>query len=155
MKHPNKTNSRRKFLKIAAAGVVLTGAGYSLVKLTASFEDAIIIVLRNDLSGLNIKDTTISAFAKMAAQQNPWQYGSREQRLISMYGGIPISYLPLPYKKQFLTYKHEITTRFLLSSDFFINKMDETKEITFSGKLWAPYTMPCMNPFSNLFYPEV
>lgn len=155
MKQPNKTNGRRKFLKLAAAGVVLAGAGYSVVKLTASFEDTIVAVLKNDLSGLNIKDATIAAFAKIAAQQNPWQYGPKEQRLISMYSGIPVSHLPLPYKKQFQTYKHEITTRFLLSSDFFLNKMDETKEITFSGKLWAPYAMPCMNPFSNLFYPEV
>lgn len=150
-----QVKNRRTFLKLAAAGVVLAGAGYSVVKLTSPFEKAIAAVLRKDLEGLKVKEEDIVAFSKMAAEQNPWHYGNKAQRLISLYSGVNVNFFPLPYKEQYKEYRTQITGRFLLSTDFFINKMDEQKEISFSGKLWAPYTMPCMNPFSNLFYPEV
>jgi hypothetical protein len=41
---------------------------------------------------------------------------------------------------------------FLLSSDFFINKMDESKEIRYLG-LFNSYTSPMPNPYSYVIYP--
>lgn len=41
---------------------------------------------------------------------------------------------------------------FLLSTDFFINKMDERKEVKYIA-LYNPYKRACSNPFSFLYYP--
>lgn len=42
---------------------------------------------------------------------------------------------------------------FLLSSNFFINKMDESKEIRYLG-LFNSYTSPMPNPYSFAIYPS-
>lgn len=41
---------------------------------------------------------------------------------------------------------------FLLSSDFFINKMDESKPVNYIG-IYNPYTSPLSNPYSFILYP--
>ena len=41
---------------------------------------------------------------------------------------------------------------FLLSTDFFINKMDETKTVKYLG-LYSPYKSPVPNPFAYTLYP--
>jgi hypothetical protein len=46
----------------------------------------------------------------------------------------------------------ELIKYFLLSSDFFINKMDESKTIHYLG-LYSPYKSPIPNPFSYILYP--
>ncbi|KEO73110.1 hypothetical protein [Anditalea andensis] len=46
-----------------------------------------------------------------------------------------------------------LTQNYLLSTDFFINKMDETKTVYYLGP-YNPYTAPCTNPYTNHFYPS-
>ena len=41
---------------------------------------------------------------------------------------------------------------FLQATDFFYNKMDESKEVKYTG-LYNVYQKPCSNPFSHYFYP--
>jgi hypothetical protein len=45
-----------------------------------------------------------------------------------------------------------ITQEYLLSTDFFRNKMDESRIVKYIG-FYNPYQMPCTNPFSSTFYP--
>ena len=45
-----------------------------------------------------------------------------------------------------------ITTLYLLSTDFFQNRMDERKLVRFHS-IYDPYKTPCANPFSALYYP--
>jgi hypothetical protein len=47
-----------------------------------------------------------------------------------------------------------MTRKYLLSSDYFINKMDEHKTVQYLG-YYNPYRSPCANPFSSLHYPDV
>lgn len=46
----------------------------------------------------------------------------------------------------------ELTKYYLLSSDFFINKTDESRVVKYLG-LYSPYTSPVPNPFSFILYP--
>jgi len=46
----------------------------------------------------------------------------------------------------------ELIKYYLLSSDFFINKMDENKIVRYLG-LYNPYKSPVPNPFSYTLYP--
>ncbi len=41
---------------------------------------------------------------------------------------------------------------YLLSTDFFINKMDESKNVKYLG-LYSPYKSPVPNPFAYTLYP--
>lgn len=45
-----------------------------------------------------------------------------------------------------------LARRFLASTDFFRNKMDLSKPVTYTG-LYHPYKAPCSNPFSAIYYP--
>ncbi len=48
----------------------------------------------------------------------------------------------------------ELVKYFLLSTDFFINKTDITREINYLG-LYSPYKSPVPNPFSFVIYPPM
>lgn len=47
-----------------------------------------------------------------------------------------------------------IVKRFLLSSDFFITRMDESKTVKYLG-LHDKNKAPCFNPFSHIYYPQL
>lgn len=46
---------------------------------------------------------------------------------------------------------HQMVSAYLLSSDFFQNKMDDKRTIKYVG-LYDPYTRPCAHPFSHVHY---
>jgi hypothetical protein len=46
----------------------------------------------------------------------------------------------------------ELIKYYLLSTDFFINKMDERKTVHYLG-FYSPYKSPVPNPFSYIIYP--
>jgi hypothetical protein len=46
---------------------------------------------------------------------------------------------------------HQLVSAYLLSSDFFQNKMDHTRSVKYLG-LYDPYTRPCAHPFSHIHY---
>ncbi len=45
-----------------------------------------------------------------------------------------------------------LVEKYLLSTDFFLNKMDESRTVKYAG-YYNPYKSPCTNPFSSLYYP--
>ncbi|WP_375418915.1 hypothetical protein [uncultured Hymenobacter sp.] len=45
-----------------------------------------------------------------------------------------------------------ITTLYLLSTDFFQNRMDESRKVKYLG-WYNPHKTPCANPFSSIYYP--
>lgn len=56
-----------------------------------------------------------------------------------------------------LDYEHserskDLIKYFLLSTDFFINKADESRTVNFLG-LYSPYKSPVPNPYSFVIYP--
>jgi hypothetical protein len=63
-----------------------------------------------------------------------------------------IYYLGLDIKKSEMV--TELVQKYLLSTDFFLNKMDESKPVKYLGVVYTPYAKPCFNPFSSLYYPQ-
>ncbi len=47
----------------------------------------------------------------------------------------------------------KLVQTYLVSTDFFLNKMDESKTVKYINRN-MPYKMPCYNPFSFLYYPS-
>ncbi len=142
--------SRRRFIKLSVASILAVGVGYVGIKTFATFKNVIIDILHADLEGLNIKQGEIEKFALQASQSNPWGFNEKKKKLLALYRSS--RNIPLPFKEEYKMYRDEIVSRFLLSTDFFLNKMDERKEIKYTGVIWGPYTTPCINPFSSLFY---
>ncbi|KIO75679.1 hypothetical protein TH53_19555 [Pedobacter lusitanus] len=48
----------------------------------------------------------------------------------------------------------ELIKFYLLSTDFFIHQMDESKTVNYLG-LYSPYKSPVPNPYSFVLYPSV
>jgi hypothetical protein len=59
-------------------------------------------------------------------------------------------YLGLDYKKSDRI--RDLIKYYLLSSDFFINKTDESKVVNYLGA-YSPYKSPVPNPYSFVIYP--
>lgn len=145
--------SRRKFIFLALLGLI--GAAITSF-LISSFNKVVYKVLSKDLSHLNVSFESYAQFIKEAQENNHWNkkfFDEKKRLFFRAYYLLDYLPVPLPYKYKYVQYRSEIVGDFLLSTDFFINKMDVNKEIAFLG-LYNPYKRPCSNPFSNLYYPE-
>lgn len=145
---------RRSFLKyagITGAATAALGVGFYY---TSTLHGIIVNILESDLKDLKIEKDAIAKFAKDATDLNPWGYSTTKIKFIAAYSKIDFKMLPLPYKYKYKQYRADIVGRFLLSTNFFHNKMDETKEIKYMGAVHTPYNYTCYNPFSNMYYPS-
>lgn len=145
--------SRRKFILLLLISVVAVMTTYFFI---TPFNKVVVKILGDDLDHLNIDKAYFSKFASDAAQSNHWNkkfFNKTKQMFVRAFYIVDYSFLPLPYKYKYKQYRSEIVGDFLLSTDFFLNKMDTDKEVTYIG-LYNPYKRPCSNPFSNLYYQE-
>lgn len=145
---------RRKFigsLSLGAAGFI--AGGYIFFEKFESLARKIIIA---DTSSLNVSSTEIDKFfADVAKSRNAINsFPSSNQQLIKWHYHMDNSLFNLPYYSKYMQYRSKIVGFFLLSTDFFINKMDPAKPVKYRA-LYDPYQIPCSNPFSSTFYPDV
>lgn len=144
---------RRNFIKysiLAGAGIVgASSIGYLSIP---KYDSILKKILINDLSGLILKPDAIDRFVADAINENTFGHSFAKKEMMRVYHYIANSRIPLPFKYKYEQYRADIVGKFLLSTDFFYNKMDETKQITYL-RIYNPYKFPCGNPFSNLFYP--
>ena len=141
--------SRRKFILIG-----LTSFGVLIVSVAGltSFEWIVRRMLHADLKKLNIDASVYDSFFKEAAKANMWdQFSMSKKALIRFHFWIENPFVRFPYYYKYLHYKNLIVEDFLMSTDFFVNKMDEKAKIEYTG-LFDPYKRYCYNPFSSLFY---
>ena len=105
--------------------------------LLTTFEDSVVQTIRNELSFLNIEEEHLYAFAKDYAAGKSRTY----KLIVKGYGllGIGVNQSGKI---------HYMVSSFLLSSDFFQNKMDEKRPIRYVG-LYDPYRRPCAHPFTG------
>ena len=127
---------RRKFLFIAAAGTVVTALA-STKFLTTSFEDSAEHLIKKELRFLKLDDQGIRAFLN--------EYGAARDRYYKL---ILKSYSILGIDSSQSGKVHQLVSTYLLSTDFFVNNMDESRIIKFVG-LYDPYLRPCAHPFAN------
>ncbi len=146
--------NRRNFIKLSIAATALAPVAYLGYQAMLPFQKTIQNILIKDLAGLKVKSEDIDKFAAQAAQENPWGFSGSKVKFISFYNSIHNQWLPLPFKYKYEQYRADIVGRFLLSTDFFINKMNESKDITYIGIIYSPYKTPCSNPFSAAYYPS-
>jgi hypothetical protein len=140
---------RRTFIR---TGILLSIAAVIGV-LIPSFQKTIAKMVQKTTTDLKLKSDSIDQFMKEANEEQFWSKFSLSKKiLLVVHGNVGFSkYLPLHNK--FLLYKNQIIGHFLLSTDFFLNKMNTEAEINYSG-FYNPYKQPCYNPFSANFYPE-
>lgn len=144
---------RRNFiwlLTIGAGGIAAGGYIY-----TRKFDALIRKILIKDTASLNIAVEEIDKYL-MASKKHKHLINTlpfSNQQLLKWHYYLDNSLFTLPYKTKSTIDRSRIVGDFLLSTDFFINKMDVTKPVKYIG-IYDPYHKPCSNPFSNLFYPN-
>lgn len=140
---------RRNFLKIIGAGSVLAAAGFWGL---SSFDSSIKDIILEDTEGLHLKEETIDRFLADAKKEVFWhEYDFTKKGFIVAHTWLGSGFLP--YKLKYCHYRSKIVGTFLLSTDFFLNKMDEKKPIQYRG-FYNPYKQACSSPFSSLYYPQ-
>lgn len=136
--------NRRKFLKISGLGITslfaLPGLGYITIKT----QSGAVGLLMNELKYLNIDQKGVELFVSDFFKVYNYSFTNK---LKFKY------YYLLDIKSDKSNLVADLANMYLLSTDFFRNKMDEKAEVKYLG-LYNPYKMPCSNPFSHLYYPS-
>jgi hypothetical protein len=135
---------RRKFLKIAGVSttaVVALPAGWYAA---TSVQEAAAGIITREFGYLKLDPKGVARFVDDYLKDPMSQYTPAK---VKMY------YATQTGAKQ-STLVADLTRKYLLSSDYFINKMDEDKTVQYLG-FYNPYRSPCANPFSSLHYPDV
>ena len=143
---------RRKFIKYSIFGAAALGLGYTGFKVFTPYQNSIAAILKEDLKGLKVNEDDIIKFSEQASKENVWGLDDNQQKVMGLYDSGLFKRMPLPYQEKYRFWRDQIVGTFLLSTDFFINKMDESKPIVYSGRIWGPYRSSCMNPFSAIYY---
>ncbi len=135
---------RRNFLKIAGAGtaaVVALPAGWYVA---TSVQEAAAGIITHELSYLELEPEGVARFVDDYLKDPLSQYTPAKLK----------AYYALRTGADASMMVADLTRKYLLSSDYFINKMDEHRTVQYLG-FYNPYRSPCANPFSSIHYPDV
>ncbi len=146
--------TRRRFI-IGLFALIATVIGTTI--LVIPFNKVVSKILHKNLAFLNLEPTAVDNFVKDIIATKYYDrksFGWKKQLFVRIFHFFDNPWVPLPGKKRYEQYCGFFVSDFLLSTDFFLNKMDEKKQVNYLA-LYEPYKRPCANPFSNLFYPTV
>jgi hypothetical protein len=130
---------RRKFLTIAGIGSAVA-ALTSFKFISTSYEEAAVTIIEKELSFLKLEREGIEKF--IADYSKTKNSGYRLAiRGYSFFG----------VKASQSGKVNQLVTGYLLSTNFFVNKMDEKREVKYVA-LYDPYARPCSHPFSHIHY---
>lgn len=141
---------RRKFVWMTAGGIALSFISLSGLFASRSFKKVVYNILVEDLKGLQVSEASIKQYLEDAEAEYYWGFTNGKKQFVKAHYNIP---LPLPYSVKYKHFRTIIVGTFLLSTDFFINKMDVTKQINYLA-YYNPYKRACYNPFSSMYYPS-
>lgn len=145
--------NRRRFIRISILSII--GAAAATVIAFYNFDSFVLRMLKKDLKTLNVEEQDLKRFITDANNNHYWKKNaidSKKRAFLFVFYFIPN--IGLPYQFKFAQIKGRIVGTFLLSTDFFMNKMDESKKLKYVG-FYDPYLRPCQNPFSNLYYNDL
>lgn len=134
---------RRKFLKTVGLGVgavTLPSLGAYAVPLN----DATAGVIRHQFRFLRLDEQGVARFVRD-------YYQEQKNNSLMIQLKMKLYYLFRVDAEQSQLVR-SLTTLYLLSTDFFQNKMDESKLVQYQG-IYDLYKTPCGHPFSALRYP--
>lgn len=140
---------RRKFLTIVGAGSMLAAVGGTLG--LASFNTSVKTMIMRSIEGMDISEETVDQFLADARRERFFrQFDLSKKGFIVAHTWLMSDYLP--YKLKYTQYCSQIVGTFLLSTDYFSNRMQHGAKIEYTG-FYNPYKRPCSSPFSNIYYP--
>lgn len=132
---------RRKFLTIAGLGALITALASGKF-LATSFEDVTEQIIKSELEFLKLDDAGLKAFVRDYSAVKDRKY----KLIVKSYGLLGIG----PEQSGKI---HQIVSTYMLSTDFFANKMNESRVIRYIA-LYDPYLRPCSHPFTSPQYPD-
>jgi hypothetical protein len=130
---------RRKFLAIAGVGGVLAALA-SFKFITLPFESVAKRIIISELDYLKLDEEGLDKFVADYTKLKDRNY-KLTMKGYSLFG--------INSAKSGKV--HQLVSAYLLSTDFFQNKMDQTRTVKYVG-LYDPYTRPCSHPFSHAHY---
>ncbi len=140
---------RKKFLKYLAGGIAVAFTG---IAVTPGFNQVLQKMIEEDTATLPLEEGCVQKYLSVAEERQAWSvFSPSKQQFIRAHYLLSNALFKLPYHHKYLDYRSQVVGNFLLSTSFFMNKMDMHKKISFTG-LYDPYLKPCSNPFSNLYY---
>lgn len=129
---------RRNFIKLAGIGTAI--AAIPVVSLSLNnFHESLTGIIINELDYLKLDKAGVEKFVIDFAKEKPSGYRLKVRTF----------YMFRTRSTKSETVE-QIIHSYLRSSDFFINKMDETKTVNYLG-MYDPYKA-CRNPFSFIYY---
>ena len=131
--------NRRKFLTTTGIGAGVTALASARI-LTTSFEHSVESLICKELGFLKLDPAGVRQFAAAYSTSKDRYY----KLTIKAY-----NFLGIESSRSGLV--HQLVSDYLLSTDFFMNKMDESRVIKHIG-LYNPYMRRCAHPFSNAYY---
>ncbi len=137
---------RRNFLRLTGLGVAVVAVP-TFGFLASSPQEAAVNIVVNELEYLKIQRSEVERFVGEFYQnikRNKELYTQFRLRALSLF----------KVKADDSEMVDLLTRTFLSSTDFFMNKMDESKPVRYLG-LYNAYRTPCANPFSSTYYPLV
>lgn len=136
---------RRKFLKLAGFGTIAlalpTFAAYS-----ASVEDALAGIILNEFPFLKLDRAGVKQFVADYYKLT----GANRQLTMNLKTK---TYYFLKVGSEQSQLVRTLTHLYLISTDFFVHRMDESREVKYLG-WYSPHKTPCANPFSAIYYPQ-
>ncbi len=139
---------RRRFLKYIGAGSVLAALGVVGV---SSFQTTLKNMILEDTKGMGIEEKDVDRFLADAKAERFWeQYDLTKKGFIVAHTWLGLEVLP--YKVKYNQYRSQVIGYFLLSTDYFTNKMNPNLPVNYIA-FYNPYKTACSSPFSNFHYP--
>jgi len=144
---------RRGFIGLAIFAAAGATAGGLIYK--ERFEGLAKKIILKDTASLKIAPEEIDKFFTDASRDGLWDklFPFSHKQLLKWHYHLDNGLFKLPYATNYNVYRSKIVGTFLLSTNFFKNKMDPNKPVKYEY-LFDPYKYPCSNPFSNLYYPQ-
>jgi len=143
------TMTRKRFLWLVLLFVITVCTSLYLLK---DFDSVVRSIIKKDTAKLRVNDEIIDQFIAEAVKEKKWdQFNFQKKAFIKFCYFFSNPIFSLPMRGKYIQYRSFIVRNFLLSTDFFIHKMDTDSDIRYIG-LHNPYKRPCSNPFSNIYY---
>lgn len=139
---------RRKFLTIAGISATALALPVVAINSNAFFKQAVVSVITRQLNYLNLDKKGVEQYAEDLTREMQNFSFERAKKIRVKVGS---EYL-FPGSLSKMDVEDGFLSNFLLSTDFFTNKMDETMLVKYNG-LFHGYKKPCSNPFSHFYYP--
>lgn len=140
---------RRKFLKIGGIAAAAAGVPTTALNVNRVMSSIVKSIIKRELHYLRIDPKGLERFSDDYVNfLNKFPLLSNQKFRMNIAG----NYMIYNHAQNSTTIKG-IVNRFLFSSDFFINQMDESKTVNYLGMQGLSKAV-CFNPFSHLYYPH-